>query len=84
MQLGRCPSGLPTTVQQSAAPRRVLAAGATPLLYSMGFVIATGCLHAVGIAVGFIHRWRWGQTLLRAAGGGGALVGVFFMWRAVT
>jgi len=50
----------------------------------MGFVIATGCLHAVGIAVGFIHRWRWGQTLLRAAGGGGALVGVFFMWRAVT
>jgi urease accessory protein len=60
-----------------------LPAGQSALLYSMGFVIATGCLHGVGIAVGLIHRWRWGQTLLRAAGAGVALAGVFFMWRAV-
>ena len=28
------------------------------MLYSMGFVIATGCLHGIGIAIlGLIHRW---------------------------
>lgn len=53
------------------------------LLYSMGFVVATGCLHAVGIGVGLIHRWPWGQRLLRAAGAVIAVAGVFFMWRAI-
>ncbi len=52
------------------------------LLYSMGFVIATGCLHAAGISIGSIHRWLWGQTVLRMAGGAVALTGAFFMWRA--
>jgi urease accessory protein len=60
-----------------------LPAGQSPLLYSMGFVIATGCLHGVGIAVGAVHRWSWGQALLRAAGAGVALAGVVFMWRAI-
>ena len=60
-----------------------LPAGESGLLYSMGFVIATGCLHGVGITIGTIHRWRWGQRLLRLAGAGVALAGVFFMWRAV-
>jgi urease accessory protein len=57
--------------------------GESGLLYSMGFVIATGCLHAAGIGIGTVHRWSWGRALLRAAGGGVALGGVFFMWRAV-
>jgi len=56
--------------------------GQSGLLYSMGFVIATGCLHAVGISIGVIHRWHWGQTLLRMAGGAVAAAGAFFMWRA--
>jgi len=56
--------------------------GQNGLLYSMGFVIATGCLHAIGISFGLIHRWLWGQQLLRLAGGGVALAGAFFMWRA--
>ena len=56
--------------------------GQNGLVYSMGFVIATGCLHAIGISVGVIHRWRWGQTLLRTAGGAVAGAGAFFMWRA--
>jgi urease accessory protein len=56
--------------------------GQNGLLYSMGFVIATGCLHAIGISVGAIHRWLWGQKLLRMAGGAVALAGTFFMWRA--
>ena len=60
-----------------------LPAGQSALLYSMGFVMATGCLHAVGIGVGLIHRWPWGQALLRAAGALVALAGVFFMWRAI-
>jgi urease accessory protein len=57
--------------------------GQSALLYSMGFVVATGCLHGVGIAIGVIHRWRWGQTLLRAVGAVVAVAGIVFMWRAV-
>lgn len=56
--------------------------GQSGLLYSMGFVIATGCLHGVGITIGTVHRWGWGQKLLRVAGAGVATAGVFFMWRA--
>lgn len=55
--------------------------GQNGLLYSMGFVMATGCLHAVGISVGLVHRWLWGRTLLRLAGGAVAVAGAFFMWR---
>ena len=35
--------------------------GQSALLYSMGFVIATGCLHAVGIGIGTVHRRTWGR-----------------------
>jgi urease accessory protein len=58
--------------------------GQSALLYSMGFVVATGCLHAVGIGIGTVHRWRWGQQMLRAAGTAVATGGVFFMWKAIT
>jgi urease accessory protein len=57
--------------------------GQSALLYSMGFVIATGCLHALGIGIGAVHRWTWGQKLLRAAGAGVAIGGVCFMWKAL-
>ena len=57
--------------------------GQSALLYSMGFVIATGCLHALGIGIGAVHRWAWGQKLLRAAGAVVAVGGVFFMWKAL-
>jgi urease accessory protein len=56
--------------------------GQNALLYSMGFVIATGCLHALGIGVGTVHRWTWGQKLLRVAGALVAGGGVFFPSRA--
>jgi urease accessory protein len=59
-----------------------LPAGASGLLYSVGFVVATGCLHAIGIAIGLVHRWSWGQTMLRLTGGAVAIVGALFMWRA--
>jgi len=56
--------------------------GQSGLLYSMGFVIATGCLHGVGITVGTVHRWGWGQKFLRLAGAVVAAGGMFFMWKA--
>ena len=58
--------------------------GQSGLLYSLGFVMATGCLHAIGIAVGAIHRWPTGQVALRIAGGGIGLAGVFFLWQVTT
>jgi urease accessory protein len=60
-----------------------LPAGQSGLTYSIGFVIATGCLHATGIAVGVIHRWGWGRTALRLAGAAVAAAGIFFLWRAL-
>jgi len=57
--------------------------GANGVLYSLGFVIATGTLHAVGIATGLVHRWPAGRAALRAAGATVALVGVAFLWRAI-
>jgi urease accessory protein len=59
-----------------------LPAGQSGLLYSMGFVAATGCLHGVGIAIGLIHRWPVGKIALRIAGAGVALGGAFFLWGA--
>jgi len=58
--------------------------GQSGLTYSIGFVMATGCLHGVGIAIGLIHKWPAGKTALRAAGAIVALAGVAFLWRAVT
>jgi len=58
--------------------------GQSGLLYSMGFVIATGCLHGVGIGIGTVHRWGWGQKLVRFAGGVVLAGGVYFMWKAIT
>jgi urease accessory protein len=56
--------------------------GASGLLYSMGFVIATGSLHAAGIGIGVIQRWGWGRVVLRATGALVALAGCVFLWRA--
>jgi urease accessory protein len=56
--------------------------GQNGLLYSMGFVCATGLLHGVGISIGLVHRWTWGQMFLRLAGAFTASMGVFFVWKA--
>jgi urease accessory protein len=61
-----------------------LPAGQNALLYSIGFVLATGLLHITGIVIGLVHHWPWGRWVLRFAGaivmGGGAL----FLWSAAT
>lgn len=60
-----------------------LPAGESGLAYSIGFVVATGCLHGVGIAIGAAHRWPAGRAALRVAGAGVALAGVAFLWGAL-
>jgi urease accessory protein len=55
--------------------------GQNGLLYSMGFVMATGCLHGVGISIGLVHRWTWGQLFLRLAGAFILSMGAFFLWK---
>lgn len=57
--------------------------GQSGLTYSIGFVTATGCLHGLGIVIGLVHRWSWGRSFLRLAGGGIAAAGLYFMWRAL-
>jgi urease accessory protein len=57
--------------------------GQSGLLYSVGFVMATGGLHGVGITIGLIHRWNAGRLALRLAGGVVLVAGFFFLWRAV-
>jgi len=57
--------------------------GQSGLLYSMGFVIATGCLHALGIALGLVNGLPAGKLALRGAGSFIAAMGVFFLWRAL-
>jgi urease accessory protein len=57
--------------------------GQSGLLYSMGFVVATGCLHAMGIGIGLVHRWPAGRLALRGAGALIAGMGLFFLARAL-
>jgi urease accessory protein len=57
--------------------------GGNALLYSIGFVVATGCLHAAGVSIGLIHRWPKGKAMLRLAGVMVALGGGYFLWQAV-
>lgn len=58
--------------------------GQSGLLYSIGFVIATGCLHALGIVIGLIHRWPMGKLALRCSGGMITAMGIFFLWQAIS
>ena len=60
-----------------------LPAGQSGLAYSAGFVVATGGLHAAGVAMGLVHRWRWGQDAMRVAGAAIGAAGVYFLWRAL-
>lgn len=57
--------------------------GQNGLHYSIGFVIATGSLHAAGIALGLIHRWPAGRIALRVSGACVAAAGVFFLQGAL-
>jgi urease accessory protein len=58
--------------------------GQSGLLYSIGFVVATGLLHAFGILLGSVYRWPVGRVTLRAAGALISIAGMVFLWRAVS
>jgi urease accessory protein len=52
---------------------------ANAIAYSIGFVVATGSLHALGILIGVANRWTAGAKLLRAGGAAIAAAGVYFL-----
>jgi urease accessory protein len=56
-----------------------LPSAANPLVYSLGFVLATGLLHAGGIAFGLLVRWQAGRLAVRGLGGVIGLVGMAFL-----
>ena len=58
--------------------------GQNAMLYSLGFVMATGTLHAVGISIGLIHRWNVGRMILKGAGGIVMAGGLYFLWAALS
>jgi urease accessory protein len=53
--------------------------GADAVAFSMGFVIATGTLHLIGITFGGLSHWRAGQIAVRAVGGVIALIGLAYL-----
>jgi len=57
--------------------------GQSAVMYSIGFVIATGCLHGLGILIGVAHKWPWGKIMLRLSGSAVAIAGSLFLWRAL-
>ncbi|EHR70657.1 hydrogenase/urease accessory protein [Burkholderiales bacterium JOSHI_001] len=56
---------------------------ASPVAYSLGFVIATGLLHAGGIGLSLLSHWRHGGLLVRALGAAIAALGVYYLVRAL-
>jgi urease accessory protein len=56
-----------------------LPGAADPLLFSLGFVLATGIMHAGGIAFGSLVRWPAGRLAVRAGGGLIGLAGLSFL-----
>ena len=57
--------------------------GQNAMLYSLGFVISTGLLHATGIGIGTAHHWKSGKYLLRGAGAAVMIGGLIFLWSAL-
>lgn len=58
--------------------------GASGLMYSIGFVLATGSIHMAGVAFGLVHRWQAGRIALRLAGAAICCAGVLFLWNAIS
>lgn len=57
--------------------------GQSGLMYSIGFVVATGCLHGIGILLGLLNGLPAGKTVLRASGAGVAATGAVILWKAL-
>lgn len=60
-----------------------LPSSADPIGYSAGFVLGTGVLHALGIGIGALGDSSRGVVALRGLGGVIAVLGVWFLYRAL-
>ena len=60
-----------------------LPSAADPVGYSAGFVLCTGLLHLIGIALGTLRAYPAGTLVLRGAGGAIAIAGIWFMTAAL-
>ncbi len=60
-----------------------LPSAADPVGYSVGFMLATGSLHVVGIGIGALNGYRGGVLLTRGLGALIALAGVYFLYQAI-
>lgn len=58
---------------------RELPAAASPAAYATGFVLASGLLHATGIAIGLVRALPRGETVLRVLGGVITLAGLWLL-----
>ncbi|MGE7137542.1 HupE/UreJ family protein [Luteibacter sp. NPDC031894] len=59
-----------------------LPSAAEPVGYAAGFVLATGSLHVLGIALGMVTRWRQGIWAVRIGGAVIAAAGTWFIAQA--
>lgn len=62
---------------------RELPSAADPFGYSLGFVLATGLLHVVGIGIGTLHRHNWGRLAMRCLGSAISIAGVCYLYGAI-
>jgi urease accessory protein len=60
-----------------------LPSAAGPVAYSVGFVLATGSLHVSGICLGLLNDLHRGIVVTRGMGGIVAMLGVWFLYRAL-
>lgn len=60
-----------------------LPSAADPIAYSIGFVMATGLLHIVGIGIGTVNNRPSGAVVLRGGGVFVAACGLWFLGRAL-
>jgi len=60
-----------------------LPSAADPVSYSVGFVLATGLLHVSGISLGFLNDQPGGVLVTRSVGAIIAVLGAWFLFRAV-
>jgi len=56
---------------------------ANALAYSLGFVLATGILHATGIAFGLLTKWPAGRVAVRSGGVIISILGCMFLVAAI-
>jgi urease accessory protein len=60
-----------------------LPSAADPVGYAVGFVLATGLLHVLGIGIGLLKDRPGGRLATRGLGGGVAVAGSWFLFQAL-